>query len=113
MSSKDFTKITLLILDEIKNKIKNGEINLDLIKELIIEAQKGTSESIINKNDYINADKAMNILHLGKNRAKFFKLLKQNNIKTHKINNMPIGYKKNDIISLSVKSIDSELNKKQ
>lgn len=101
MNSKDFTQIALLILDEIKNKIKNGEINLDLIKELIIEAKKEDCESIINKNDYINADKAMNILHLGKNRAKFFKILKQNDIKTQKINNMPIGYKKQEIISLS------------
>lgn len=61
------------------------------------------SNSIINPNDLCNADKAMEMLHLGHNRAKFFYLLKKYGVKTNKINNMPIGYKIKEIIGIGKK----------
>jgi len=55
----------------------------------------------INPCDYCNADKAMDILHLGKNRKRFFDLLKIYKVKNNKINNQPIGYKLSDIYRIA------------
>ena len=89
---------------------------ISFLKELISDcAYKGKGElikkiddyvasnSIINPNDFCNADKAMEMLHLGRNRAKFFYLLKKYGVKTNKINNMPIGYKIKEIIGIGKK----------
>lgn len=70
---------------------------MERIKDYIL------SNGIINPNDYCNADKAMEILRLGRNRAKFFYLLKKYGVKTNKINNMPIGYKIKEIIDIGIK----------
>lgn len=55
----------------------------------------------VNPCDYCNADKAMDILHLGKNRRRFFDLLKVYKVKNNKINNQPIGYKLSDIYKIA------------
>lgn len=55
----------------------------------------------INPREYCNADTAMDILHLGKNRKRFFNLLKVYKVKSNKINNQPIGYKLSDIYKIA------------
>lgn len=55
----------------------------------------------VNPVEYCNAEKAMNILHLGKNRRRFFDLLKVYKVKNNKINNQPIGYKLSDIYKIA------------
>ena len=55
----------------------------------------------VNPVEYCNADKAMDILHLGKNRKRFFDLLKVYNVKNNKVNNQPIGYRLSDIYKIA------------
>lgn len=55
----------------------------------------------VNPIEYCNAEKAMNILHLGKNRRRFFDLLKVYKVKNNKVNNQPIGYKLSDIYKIA------------
>lgn len=55
----------------------------------------------VNPAGYCNAEKAMDILHLGKNRRRFFDLLKVYKVKNNKVNNQPIGYKLSDIYKIA------------
>lgn len=55
----------------------------------------------VNPVEYCNAEKAMDILHLGKNRRRFFDLLKVYKVKNNKVNNQPIGYKLSDIYKIA------------
>lgn len=64
--------------------------------------RKEYNPEYINPKDYCNADDAMDILGLRGNRTKFFKLLKEHNVKPTKINNQPIGYKITEIEGLKV-----------
>lgn len=50
--------------------------------------------------DFVNTDKAMEMLQLGKNRVKFFQLTKEYHIESKKISNMPVGFLKKDIKKL-------------
>lgn len=87
---------------------------LDRLKEQVAEScdERALTESLaqfhpesngyFKRSDYINADKAMNILQLGYNRAKFYALLKEYGITNNKLNNMPIGYKRAEIERLAV-----------
>lgn len=65
----------------------------------------------INPDDYISYDKAMEILHFGKNRAGFSNLMKIKGIKNKKINNVHIGFPKSEILSL-VPQIEARNRKK-
>lgn len=53
--------------------------------------------------DFVNSDEAMSILRLGKNRIKFFELIKKHKIESQKISNMNVGYLRKDIIKLKYK----------
>lgn len=49
------------------------------------------------QDDFVTADKAMRMLHLGQNRNKFFQLTKEYGIENHKISNQNVGYLRKDI----------------
>ena len=50
-----------------------------------------------NPNENCNADEGMKVLGLGYNRNKFFSITKKYGIKNHKVNNVPLGYKRCEI----------------
>lgn len=52
------------------------------------------------EDDFLNVEESMQILQLGKNRIKFFNLIKEYNISNKKISNMPVGYLKKEIFYL-------------
>lgn len=53
------------------------------------------------QDDFVTADKAMRMLHLGQNRNKFFELTKEYGIENHKISNQNVGFLRKDIERLS------------
>lgn len=52
------------------------------------------------QDDFVTADKAMRMLHLGQNRNKFFQLTKEYGIENHKISNQNVGFLRKDIEQL-------------
>ena len=98
------TPIRALVLDVLRQVTKTVE--QDCSDEQLASAIQLVMPSVtlgggINPCDYCNADKAMDILHLGKNRKRFFDLLRVYDVKNNKINNQPIGYKLSDIYKIA------------
>lgn len=101
---KAITPIRALVLDILKQVTKTVE--QDCTDEQLASAIQLVIPNIsvdggVNPSEYCNADKAMDILHLGKNRKRFFDLLKVYKVKSNKINNQPIGYKLSDIYKIA------------
>ena len=101
---KLITPIRALVLDILKQVTKTVE--QDCTDEQLASAIQLVIPNIaldggINPSEYCNADTAMDILHLGKNRKRFFNLLKVYKVKSNKINNQPIGYKLSDIYKIA------------
>lgn len=101
---KLITPIRALVLDILRQVTKTVE--QDCTDEQLASAIQLVIPNIaldggINPSEYCNADKAMDILHLGKNRKRFFDLLKVYKVKNNKINNQPIGYKLSDIYKIA------------
>lgn len=101
---KSITPIRALVFDILRQVTKMVE--QDCTDEQLASAIQLVIPNIeldggINPSEYCNADKAMDILHLGKNRKRFFDLLKVYKVKNNKINNQPIGYKLSDIYKIA------------
>lgn len=92
-------KVALKIIDDLKERVMNDcddeEITSTLTK------WHPESNRYFKQGDFVTADKAMSILHLGSNRNKFFALIKQYGIENHKISNQNVGYLKSDIEELA------------
>ena len=109
------TPIRALVLDVLRQVTKTVE--QDCSDEQLASAIQLVMPSVtlgggINPCDYCNADKAMDILHLGKNRKRFFDLLKIYDVKNNKINNQPIGYKLSDIYKIAQHILPDEVKHK-
>ena len=101
---KSITPIRALVFDILRQVTKTVE--QDCTDEQLASAIQLVIPNIeldvgINPSEYCNADTAMDILHLGKNRKRFFNLLKVYKVKSNKINNQPIGYKLSDIYKIA------------
>lgn len=79
------------------------------ISSAVNSLEKVNSE-YVRPDDYLNYDKAMDILHFGNNRAGFSALMKKNGIKQHTFKNQKIGFKKSEIIALKTE-LEANLNK--
>lgn len=114
MSAVKRTALTLL--DELKGKIVN-DCDDDEVLSTMTKFHPHAN-GYFRQEDFVTADKAMSILHLGSNRNKFFRLVKEYGIENHKISNQNIGYLKKDIYKLStiledeIKELEFEENKK-
>lgn len=53
----------------------------------------------VRQDDYVNTDKAMKFLGV-KSRGRFFSLMREHGIENRKMNNQPIGFRKEEIESL-------------
>ena len=110
------TPIRALVLDMLRQVTKTVE--QDCSDEQLASAIQIVMPGValgggINPCDYCNADKAMDILHLGKNRKRFFDLLKIYKVKNNKINNQPIGYKLSDIYKIAQHILPDEAKHKR
>lgn len=73
----------------------------------ILHSVESEKYGFIKVSNYVNVEGAMKFLGLT-SRSIFFKLLKEYNIKSYKINNHPIGYHKKEIEELYEKEFKVE-----
>lgn len=94
-------RLALDILEYIRGKVESGEYSEDDILRVLTKMHPMSNVEYFNPRDFCNADKAMEMLHLGRNRARFFSLLRRHRIRNYKVNNQPLGYLKADIRKLA------------
>jgi hypothetical protein len=76
--------------------LKSGECTDEQIDDLISKTEP-RSRGYFREEDFVTADEAMRILHLGQNRNKFFDLLKVYKIQAQTFNGVKIGYRREEI----------------
>ena len=79
--------------------LKSGECTDEQIDDLISKTEP-RSRGYFREEDFVTADEAMKILHLGQNRNRFFDLLKVYKIQSQTFNGVKIGYRREEIHKL-------------
>lgn len=87
--------IALMILDNIKERIEDCEYSDDEILGVICGLD-AKARGYINTRDLLTYDKAMRMLGI-KSRNKFSSLCRENGISNVRINNMRVGFRREDI----------------
>lgn len=87
---------------QILRDLKNGECTEERIDNLVASTEP-RSRGYFREEDFVTADEAMKILRLGKNRNKFFGLLKAYQIESQTFKGLKIGYRREDIHKLGEK----------
>lgn len=93
-------RLALDLLDNLRSKIVSDDCSDEELTEALVKFHP-ESHGYFKQEDFVTADKAMKILHLGTNRAKFFQLTKEYGIVNHKISNQNIGFLRKDIERLA------------
>lgn len=93
-------KIALDLLENIRQRIMSDDCSDEQITEALVTFHP-ERHGYFKQEDFVTADEAMKILHLGYNRAKFFELTKEYGIENHKISNQNIGFLRKDIERLA------------
>lgn len=104
-------RLALDLLDNLRSKIVSDDCSDEQITEALV-AFHPERHGYFKQEDFVTADKAMKILHLGSNRAKFFELTKEYGIVNHKISNQNIGFLRKDIERLAV-LLDDEVKERE
>ena len=79
--------------------LKSGECTDEQIDDLISKTEP-RSRGYFREEDFVTADEAMKILHLGQNRNRFFDLIKVYKIESQTFNGVKIGYRREEIHKL-------------
>ena len=87
---------------QVLRDLKNGECTEEQIDDLISKTEP-RNRGYFREEDFVTADEAMKILCLGKNRNRFFTLIKVYKIEAKTFNGVKIGYRINDIYALKDK----------
>lgn len=85
---------------QIMKDLKNGEGCTDEQIDDLISKTEPRSRGYFREEDFVTADEAMKILHLGQNRNRFFDLIKVYKIESQTFNGVKIGYRKEEIYKL-------------
>lgn len=85
---------------QIMKDLKNGDGCTDEQIEDLISKTEPRSRGYFREEDFVTADEAMKILCLGKNRNRFFDLIKAYKIEAKTFNGVKIGYPKEEIYKL-------------
>ena len=88
---------------QIMKDLKNGEGCTDEQIEDLISKTEPRSRGYFREEDFVTADEAMRILHLGQNRNRFFDLLKVYKIQAQTFNGVKIGYRREEICKIGEK----------
>ena len=94
-------RMALSLLDNLRQQVLN-----DCDDEEVSEALSKFHPRVNGyycQEELVNADKAMDILHLGHNRTRFFALTKKYGVKNHKLSGQHIGFLRRDIEALKDK----------
>lgn len=102
--------MALALLDKLKEQVMTDCDE----KEIVSTMSKFNPENngYFKQDDFVTADKAMKILHLGQNRSRFFQLTKEYGIENHKISNQNIGFLRRDIDRLA-ELLDDEVRERE
>lgn len=84
---------------QVLKDLKNGECTEEQIDDLISKTEP-RRYGYFREEDFVTADEAMKILCLGKNRNRFFNLIKVYKIEAKTFNGVKIGYRKEEIYKL-------------
>lgn len=84
---------------QVLKDLKNGECSEEQIDDLISKTEP-RSRGYFREEDFVTAEEAMKILCLGKNRNRFFDLIKVYKIQVKTFNGVKIGYNKEEIHKL-------------
>lgn len=93
--SNNIREIALKIIDEIRNKIIQGKCSDDELIRAVAKLE-ANSNGYIDPKNLLTYDKAMDLVGV-RNRTTFCELCKKNKIKNIKINNVGVGFKREDI----------------
>ena len=96
---------------QVLRDLKNGECTEEQIDDLISQTEP-RSRGYFREEDFVTADEAMKILCLGKNRNRFFDLIKVYKIQSQTFKGVKIGYRVNDIYRIK-KMIDAQYKKER
>lgn len=92
-------RAALAILDKLKEQVLNDCDEQEIVSTMA--KFNPETNGYFKQDDFVTADKAMRMLHLGQNRNKFFELTKEYGIENHKISNQNVGFLRKDIERLS------------
>ena len=91
-------RTALAIIDTVRVKIMTDCSEEEIVKSMAKFHPE--TNGYFKQDDFVTADKAMRMLHLGQNRNKFFQLTKEYGIENHKISNQNVGFLRKDIEQL-------------
>lgn len=103
-------KMALSLWDRVREQIINDCDEAEVIQTMA--KFNPENNGYFKQDDFVTADKAMKILHLGQNRSRFFQLTKEYGIENHKISNQNIGFLRKDIERLA-ELIDDEVRERE
>lgn len=92
-------RAALAIIDKLKEQVLNDCDEQEIVNTMA--KFNPETNGYFKQDDFVTADKAMRMLHLGQNRNKFFELTKEYGIENHKISNQNVGFLRKDIERLS------------
>lgn len=92
-------RAALAILDKLKEQVLNDCDEQEIVNTMA--KFNPETNGYFKQDDFVTADKAMRMLHLGQNRNKFFELTKEYGIENHKISNQNVVFLRKDIERLS------------
>lgn len=92
-------RTALALIDRLKEQVLNDCDEQEIVNTMA--KFNPESNGYFKQDDFVTADKAMRMLHLGQNRNKFFELTKEYGIENHKISNQNVGFLRKDIERLS------------
>lgn len=84
---------------QIMRDLKNGECTEEQILSVVASTEPRRF-GYFREEDFVTADEAMKILCLGKNRNRFFDLIKVYKVEAKTFNGVKIGYPKEEIYKL-------------
>lgn len=92
-------RTALALIERLKEQVLNDCDEQEIVNTMA--KFNPESNGYFKQDDFVTADKAMRMLHLGQNRNKFFELTKEYGIENHKISNQNVGFLRKDIERLS------------
>lgn len=87
---------------QILRDLKNGDCTEEQIHSVVANTEQRRF-GYFREEDFVTAEEAMKILCLGKNRNRFFDLIKVYKVQAQTFNGVKIGYKKEEIFKLKEK----------
>lgn len=92
-------RAAIALIDRLKEQVLNDCDEQEIVSTMA--KFNPENNGYFKQDDFVTADKAMRMLHLGQNRNKFFELTREYGIENHKISNQNIGFLRKDIERLS------------